>query len=182
LDLFDLAVLENGALLYRPATGEERVLAQPPPVELVEALQARGVAPFSVGRAIVATWRPHDTALAEVIRELGLAWQVILNKDAVMALPRGVDKASGLSAALEVLNIPAKSVVGIGDAENDLDFLAACGFGVAVDNALPAVKRRVDLVTRGHHGAGVIELVDLLLAEDRHRVESRASAASSRES
>ena len=47
LDLFDRVVVENGALLYRPATREERRLAEPPPPRFVDALRARGV-PLSV--------------------------------------------------------------------------------------------------------------------------------------
>src|SRR5262245_28757023 len=42
LDLFDRVVAENGALLYRPATREERTLAERPPDEFVRALIQRG--------------------------------------------------------------------------------------------------------------------------------------------
>ena len=44
---------------------------------------------------------------------------------------------------------------------------------MAVANALPAVKERADFVTRGDHGAGVVELIDELLGE---RPRRRASA------
>ncbi|MFO0893209.1 MAG: HAD-IIB family hydrolase [Isosphaeraceae bacterium] len=121
---FDRVVAENGALLYRPECKEERILAAPPPGEFIARLEARGVGPISVGRAIVATWRPHETAVQEVIDELGLDLEVILNKRAVMILPHGVNKASGLRAALDELGLPPGAVVGVGDAENDLPFLS----------------------------------------------------------
>jgi hypothetical protein len=35
-----------------------------------------------------------------------------------------------------------------------------------VDNALPTLKEKADVVTRGHHGAGVTELIDELVADD----------------
>ena len=35
LDLFDWLVVENGAVLHRPANGETRVLAEPPPAAFV---------------------------------------------------------------------------------------------------------------------------------------------------
>jgi hydroxymethylpyrimidine pyrophosphatase-like HAD family hydrolase len=89
---------------------------------------------------------------------------VILNKDAVMVLPTGVDKASGLRLALAELDISPEQVVGIGDAENDQAFLRLCGCAVAVANALPAVKAEADLVTAGARGAGVAELIDRLIA------------------
>src|SRR5260370_37431224 len=72
LDLFDRVVAENGALLYRPATKEQRVLGEPPPAAFVNRLRQAGVAPLSCGRVIVATWEPHETVVLQLIRELGL--------------------------------------------------------------------------------------------------------------
>src|SRR6266699_537195 len=60
LDLFDRVVAENGALLYRPSTKEQKVLGEAPPDSLVERLRTAGVSPLSVGRVIVATWEPHE--------------------------------------------------------------------------------------------------------------------------
>ena len=160
LNFFSWVVAENGALLYSPATKEERKLAETPPAAFIDALRKRGVAPMSVGRVIVATWRPHEKAVLEAIQEAGLELQVIFNKDAVMVLPAGVNKASGLSAALDQLGLSPHEVVAVGDAENDHAFLNASECGVAVANALPAVKDRADVVTKGDHGAGVIELIE----------------------
>src|SRR5437899_10433642 len=66
LDLFDRVVAENGALLYRPATREERQLAEPPPDGFVRELIRRGAERVSTGRVIVATWRPHETKAIEL--------------------------------------------------------------------------------------------------------------------
>jgi hydroxymethylpyrimidine pyrophosphatase-like HAD family hydrolase len=166
LDLFDLVVAENGALLYFPKTKEQKPLGDPPSLTFVDALRARGVGPISVGRTIVATWEPHEKAVLEVIRDLGLELQVIFNKGAVMILPSGVNKASGLKAALIELNLSVHNTVGIGDAENDHAFLSICECSVAVANALPAVKQRADFVTRATHGPGVTQLIDEMLADD----------------
>ena len=81
---------------------------------------------------IVATWEPNETAVLKAIRELGLDLQIIFNKGAVMVLPNGINKASGLEAALEDLGISAHNVVATGDAENDLAFMRTCGCAVAV--------------------------------------------------
>ena len=54
-------------------------------------------------------------------------------------------------------------MLGVGDAENDHPFLAACGLSAAVANALPALKAEVDLVTEGDEGAGVAWLIGRLL-------------------
>jgi len=165
-DLFERIVAENGALLYRPASREEKVLAPPPPERFVQELRARKVWPFSVGRVIVASWRPHEVTILEAIRDLGLELQVIFNKDAVMVLPAGVNKATGLTVALEEMGLSPHNTVGIGDAENDHAFLSLCECCAAVANALPVVKEEVDMVTRSERGAGVTELIDELQATD----------------
>src|SRR5260221_5365835 len=84
LNLFAWVVAENGAQLYRPETRESRVLASRPPEDFVRKLRERGVSPLAVGQVIVATWHPHETAVLETIRDMGLEMQVIFNKDAVM--------------------------------------------------------------------------------------------------
>ena len=104
--------------------------------------------------------------MLQAIRELGLNLQITFNKGAVMVLTAGISKASGLHAALDRLGISALDCVGIGDAENDLPFLDACGMTVAVANAVPALRERADLITEGARGAGVAELVDRILATD----------------
>jgi hypothetical protein len=173
LDLFHRIVAENGGWLYRPATRESKRLAPSPPEQFVDELRRRGVAPLSVGCGIVATWEPHEKTVLEVIRDLGLELQVIFNKGAVMILPAGVNKATGLSAALHELSLSAHNVVGVGDAENDHAFLSMCECAVAVSNALPTLKERADWVTKGDHGDGVVELIEELLANDLRMVEDR---------
>ena len=164
--LFDRIVAENGAVLYRPASQDHKILADPPPSEFVEELRRRGVSPLSVGQCIVATWHPFESVVLDVIRAQGLELQVIFNKNAVMVLPSGVNKATGLQVALDELGLSAHNTVGVGDAENDHVFLRLCECGVAVENALPALKERADCVTSGSHGAGVEELIEKLLSED----------------
>jgi len=166
LALFDRVVAENGALIYHPAGEEERALTAPPPEAFVKMLQARNVGPLSVGRAIVASWEPNETILLETIRDLGLELQIIFNKGAVMVLPAGVNKATGLAAALKELEISPHNVVGVGDAENDHAFLRSCGCSVAVANALTMVKAEADIVTVGARGAGVVELIERILEID----------------
>ncbi len=180
----DLIVAENGALLYEPGTGRETVLAPAPPEAFVARLSERGVHPLSVGRSIVATWEPMQDIVLETVRELGLELQIVFNKGAVMVLPSGVNKASGLAAALVETGLSPHNVVGVGDAENDHAFLAMCGCSVAVANALDSVKAEADMVTRGARGDGVRELIKHLLESDladvirasaRHRIPISAA-------
>jgi hydroxymethylpyrimidine pyrophosphatase-like HAD family hydrolase/energy-coupling factor transporter ATP-binding protein EcfA2 len=166
LGIFDKVVAENGALIYTPASEEEKPISTAPSPDFVKALKKRGIKPLSVGHCIVATWEPHQASCLEVINDLGLELEIIFNKGAVMVLPSGVNKATGLTAALKELGLSLHNVVGIGDAENDHAFMRACGLSVAVANALPAVKDTADLVTKGKRGDGVKELVKKLIKQD----------------
>src|SRR5258708_236123 len=152
--IFDRLVAQNGAVLCRPASKGCKVLAAAPPPEFVDQLRRRGVRPLAVGQSIVATWHPYESVVLEVIRAQGLELQMIFNKDAVMVLPSGVNKASGLQVALNELRLSPHNAVGVGDAENDHVLLGMCECGAAVANAPPALKERADLVANGSHGAG----------------------------
>lgn len=171
LQLFDLVVAENGAVLYDPRSQESKVLAKPVHRRLAERLRERGVQPLEVGKVLLATHDPHQRMVLEVIRELGLELQVIFNRTAVMILPPGVNKATGLEYALGKLCLSRHEVVGIGDAQNDHSFLERCECAVAVANAVPSVKEAAAFVTRSANGEGVMELVDELIATDLARVE-----------
>lgn len=166
VDLFDRVVVENGAAVYNPQDGDMHILAQAPPASFAERLRERGVGPVATGHVIVATWHPHERAVLGLIAEMGLELQIIFNKGAIMVLPSNVNKASGLLAALDELNISPLNVVGAGDAENDHSFLSLCGCSAAVANALPVLKQEVDIVLSGDHGIGIVELVRRILDED----------------
>jgi len=164
-ELFDRIVAENGAVLCDPSTGSVQNLSSPPPEVLLERLQASKV-PVSVGHSIVATAMPYEEQVRRALHDLMLDWHVIPNKDAVMVLPRGVSKATGLVAALRELDIRLEDTIGVGDAENDLDFLTVCGLSVAVGNALDEVKAAATVTMTGERGDGVRELIDQLLADE----------------
>jgi len=174
--IFDRVVAENGPLVYRPQTHESRVLSKPPPAAFVDELRRRGVQPLTLGQVFVATEQPNERVVLAVIAELRLDLQVILNKGAVMVLPASVNKATGLRAALDELGLSPQAVVGIGDAENDEAFLAMCGWGVAVANALDSLKSQADHVTSGEDGAGVREVIDSLISDDLRSAGATASA------
>ena len=177
LDLFDLVIAENGAVMYEPATKFESVLSGGPSLELVDRLKDAGVPDISVGRSIIAIWKPHEVAALAAIRDLGLELHIVFNKEAVMILPTTVNKATGLDVALKRLGIPHEHVVGIGDAENDHAFMRACGKSAAVANAIPSLKEAADQVTHGERGAGAIEVIDAMIADDLASWSRGGSAA-----
>ncbi|CAD5951075.1 Phosphoglycolate phosphatase [Planktothrix tepida] len=187
INVFDWVIAENGAVLYQPPTKLEKLLAERPsedfisllrdridqkqqslknqavPEEFSQIAQAQLFEALGVGRVIIATWEPYLEITQKTIQELGVNLQIICNKGAVMVLPEGINKAFGLNALSQLINLPLQQIVGVGDAENDCDFLEQCGYSVAVANALPQVKEKVNWVTKNSRGAGVIELINHLL-------------------
>jgi hydroxymethylpyrimidine pyrophosphatase-like HAD family hydrolase len=166
ITLFDRVVAENGALLYRPGSRERQLLTTGPTELFVAELRRRGVSPLAVGNSIVATVEPNEIIVLETISDLGLELQVTFNKGAVMILPAGVTKASGLLTALAELNLSRHNVVAIGDGENDHALLETAEYSAAVANALPLLREKADRVTSRTHGEGVIELIDDLISTD----------------
>lgn len=164
--LFDYVVCENGAVLYHPATRVARLLAEPPPRRFVENLQKEGVYPLEVGRIVVATFHPNESKILETLHTMGLDLHITFNKGAVMVLPAGVNKGTGLSAALRELRLSRHNVVAVGDAENDHSLLSMAECSVAVANALPVLKERAHITTTQDSGQGVVELIDRLLDSD----------------
>ena len=187
LEKFHYVVAENGALLYRPETREEKCIAEPPSPLFLDELRRRNV-PFSVGKSIVATVQPHESVMLEVIRDLGLELHLIFNKGAVMVLPSGMNKGVGLKTALREMGLSPRNVVGVGDAENDHAFLSICECSASTANAIDTLKQRADIVLQRGWGDGVSDLIEALIEDDlrsvtahvsRHRVLVGAESASS---
>ena len=165
VNLFAVIVAENGALVYLPDRKEERRLGPPIPSQLLHHLRVAGVR-FDAGRGIISVPEREREKVDRVLGYLGLDYQYSFNKASLMILPPGIDKASGLRAALDELGESPQATVAVGDAENDIPLLSACGCAVAVANALDSVKKVADIVLERPDGEGVRELADELLRDD----------------
>jgi hypothetical protein len=163
--IFDLVVAENGGLLYIPERREVRRLGDEPELRLMEALRRRGV-PFDIGAAILATTADHSEAVLAAIRETGVERSLVFNKGALMLLPGGVTKGTGLTAALDWAQLSAHNLAGIGDAENDHAFLSLCECACAVGDAVPALRERADVVTAAPGHLGAMEFIEEHLLRD----------------
>jgi hypothetical protein len=167
LDLFDLIVGENGAVIYNPhCPAEITPLADAPPSQFAIELKKIGVTPLSCGKVIVATLSDQSEAVHATIARLHLDLVMVFNKGSLMVLPKGINKATGLRHALTLLDISPERTWAIGDAENDIDFLTSVNFPAAVANALPSVKSHAVFISEREAGAGVEELIEKILSED----------------
>lgn len=164
--LFDYVVAENGAVMHRPATRESEILAQAPPEILLQELRRRHVTPLTVGSSIVRTVQANEAEVSAALRKLQLDFQLVTNPGALMMLPAGVNKASGVWAALRELGVSRHNLVAIGDGENDLALFEFAEQAVAVQNADPLVKRVANRTTAGSRCDGFLELARDLIATD----------------
>ena len=186
LDLFDAVVAENGAVLYYPGSAMIRDQGPPVPGRLLAELDRRGIY-YQVGRVIVGTGRGDEGAVGEALAAADVTRDLIYNRAALMLLPAGVSKGSGVQQALRVLGLSPHDVLALGDAENDLPLFDACGFSGCPGDSLPAVRERVDWVFPGVHGDGIAAAITEQILPDRlvvqhsprHRISIGWAAATS---
>lgn len=165
----DAIVAENGCVLA--TAGTTRLLAPPVDDVLAKSLSVLGV-PVRVGDCLLACDSVHAPVVLEQIHALGLDCQIVHNREALMVLPAGVTKGTGLFETLGDLGVSRHSTIGVGDAENDHALFDVCEVGVAVANAVPALRRHADVVLEGVAGDGVVELIDGPILDGRRTVHS----------
>ena len=72
----------------------------------------------------------------------------------------GVNKGTALVALGEMLGIPRESIMACGDGDNDVHLLREVGFGVAMANAQPQVKKAADYITASNDEDGVARAIE----------------------
>ncbi len=168
-EMFDAVVAENGAVLYFPERRDIKVLGDPPERALVEALQKRDVK-ITLGSSILASWVNFAEPALAAIQDAGVERTLVFNKGAMMLVPGGITKGTGLLQALVSMGRSPHNTVGIGDAENDHAFLALCECAVAVADAVPALRQRADYVTRAPSDRGAVEFIEEHLLNDLREI------------
>lgn len=162
LGSFDAVVAENGAVVCLPGQARAIQLGTSPPERFFGELRARGI-PFHVGAVVVGVSDSHAPQVLELVRTFGLDCQLIFNRAALMLLPSGVSKATGVRRALEELGRSEHNMIAFGDAENDLPLLTAAQLGVAARGAVPALGAVADDRISQPGGAGVAQYIRRLL-------------------
>jgi hydroxymethylpyrimidine pyrophosphatase-like HAD family hydrolase len=170
IELFDAVVAENGAVIYYPGSAMIRDQGPPVPNRLLGELDRRGIY-YQVGRVIVGIARGDETGVKEALAAAGVTRDLIYNRAALMLLPAGVSKGSGMQHVLRFLGLSPHDVLALGDAENDLPLFDACGFSGCPGDSLPAVRERVDWVFPGAHGDGIAAAITEQILQDRLAVE-----------
>ncbi len=168
-DVADAIVAENGCLVAVPGRGIVR--AGDPSWDLRTILPRSGVA-CEYGDVIASFDRANEAAIREVLADAHVACDLIPNLDRIMVLPKGVDKASGLTRALDGLGARVHEAAVAGDGENDLAMFRLAPYGIAVRNAVPVLKTRARYVTSEPGGHGVVEWLDAVWGPARRATGS----------
>ncbi len=161
-EICEVIIAENGAALYFPSTESVVLPFGHLAPEVMQRIASLPI-PQSRGMAIAATWTPHDREIQQILSETGYAATIEYNKGAVMVLPPGATKGTGLMVALRELGYSPHNVLAFGDAENDRSFFEQVELAVAVSNAAPAIKNIADYVLDQPNGQGVETFIKDLL-------------------
>jgi hydroxymethylpyrimidine pyrophosphatase-like HAD family hydrolase len=171
-EAFDRIIAENGAVVYCPKEHTTALLSAGLPGSFAKQLQLRKVGPLWIGEIILAPRIENAQEILKAVRDLNLDVAIVTNNRAIMVLPAGVSKATGLAVALDELGILAKKLVSIGDGENDTALFEFTGCGVSVAIAPMIVKKAADLVTKAVAGEGSRERVDSVVTTDLAEIRS----------
>jgi 5-amino-6-(5-phospho-D-ribitylamino)uracil phosphatase len=79
----------------------------------------------------------------------------------------GNSKWHALSRLIEMEGFTPEQVICIGDEVNDLEMISHAGLGVAMGNAIPAVKAAAQYTTRSNEEDGVAHVVEQFLLKER---------------
>ena len=176
LKFVDAVVAENGAVLAFP-NGQTRLIGHPPPQIFFDELRRLRIE-FMSGQCIVEADAASAPKILGVIRQLELPLVLLFNRSRLMILPQAISKGTGLREVLNVLRLSAHNAIGIGDAENDHDLLAACEIAVAVSWGSVALQKEADVILQGDGPPAVAAYIRRAAQEmrlppgriDRHRI------------
>lgn len=169
-------IYENGAGMYLP--GNYRFVPHPElqahlgsferiKPRLRETLVATGFAYFQPGKEYSLTLFANDPAntrlleprAREALGDLADRVDLVYSSSCLNVLPRGVDKGKGLALLADTVEIDPGRMLGVGDSDVDLPFLARVGTSAAPSNANAEVKQLVGYVASLPTADGVREIL-----------------------
>lgn len=163
-DVVDAVVAENGAVLANRSS--KTLLYSECDEEIVRRLEEQRLH-FLTGESIICCWWKDIDSVRRAVVDRRESLQLLRNKEALMILPFGVSKASGLQAALGD-HSTGEIILGIGDAENDHSMFDVCTLTAAVSNAVPSLIARADIRLPFAADAGVCDVVRRVIAAKQH--------------
>lgn len=78
----------------------------------------------------------------------------------IEVVPKGIDKAASIKVLIEKLGISRENTIACGDGFNDLSMIRYAGVGVAMENAVDAVKAEADYITASNNDDGIVQVIE----------------------
>mgnify|MGYP001819102234 FL=1 len=170
------AVYENGAALYlpdgyrflpHPSLGNQRGL-EAVRQQLEDELVCTGQAVLQPGKDYSLSYvasAPSETYLlyeqaVTALGPLNESVNLVCSASCLNVLPRGIHKGKGVEFLASQTDYDLGEMLGVGDSDVDLPFLAMVGHSAAPANANPDVKRLVHYVAPRLAADGVRDILD----------------------
>lgn len=116
---------------------------------------------FVLNKAVIAYPQEElDPKIKEIPATFHERYEIIKTRSMLLEfMPKGVTKAYGISLLAKDLGLEPAEIMAIGDEENDLPMIEYAGLGVAMENAVPAVKESADYITSNNVENGVAKVI-----------------------
>jgi len=89
----------------------------------------------------------------QIIEFSGDNWYGIYHKEA--------SKLLAIKAIISETNIPMKNIISFGDDFNDIEMIAKCGIGIAMDNGIEEIKKNADFICGSNNQDGVAKWLEM---------------------
>lgn len=141
---------EISIVQYRPKTADARMLANQ--------WEAEGTGP---NKLLIAAAPEKLRVIYKQMKEQALPdIDIACSSESLLEIfPKGVTKATALIQICEKLKIDLADTAAIGDQELDIPMIEAAGIGIAMGNAIDALKQKADFVTKTNNEAGVAHAI-----------------------
>jgi len=140
----NIEIPEWNAIVF---TGFPKLPTEGPVYKILASRENENIGP------IVATLLTEDT------------YCTVANDNLVQIMNKQATKWNGIQMMLKTCGIAAEDVVYFGDDNDDIEALRNCGTGVAVENAIEAVKEAADVVVESNDEDGVAKWIERNLLE-----------------
>ena len=129
------------------------------PYELAETWNKAGIKPNKF--LIAAEEKKTGEIQTELERWENRTFDVARSSENYLEIfPGNVNKGKAVASLCAILNIGTENVVAIGDHELDIPMIETAGIGIAMGNAIQALKEKADYVTLANNEAGVAHALD----------------------
>ena len=103
--------------------------------------------------------------MADVLKKVKVEFSNVLEitqskSKYIEIMKKNVNKGSALQKICDIMNIPIKNTMAIGDGQNDIQMIKKAGIGVAVETGNEQLKKAADLICKGPNENGPAEIID----------------------